>query len=161
MTGDNSENPALEGFVARLKYFHECCGRPPYRRLAETSARLAELYGERDLPALSAAAVSEVLGGRRKRFPSSAWVASFVLCCQRRAWEIGVIDEDPGVRTLPEWQAALQAARHALEPAGAAAARDAAAGPRGHRGAMVRDGMPGAARWAAGSLAEASGPSTG
>lgn len=111
---DNGSRPPGPGeFIAELNALYESCNRPPYRKLAEISEHLSELYGRRGLPVLSATAVFEVLAGRRKRLPSSAWVASFILCCQRRAWETGVLANDPGIAALPEWQARLRAAQTA------------------------------------------------
>ncbi|QXJ25543.1 hypothetical protein AGRA3207_007053 [Actinomadura graeca] len=111
MTDDSARPTGPEDFIAELNAFYESCNRPPYRKLAETSEHLGELYGRRGLPVLSATAVFEVLAGRRKRVPTSAWVASFILCCQRRAWETGVRSSDPGISTLPHWQSRLRAAQ--------------------------------------------------
>ncbi|TDD65515.1 hypothetical protein E1293_40175 [Actinomadura darangshiensis] len=113
MIDSGSRPPGTGGFVAELNAFYESCNRPPYRKLADISERLTALYGKRGLPVLSATAVFEVLAGRRKRAPSSAWVASFVLCCQRRAWETGVLASDPGISTLPGWQSRLRTAQSA------------------------------------------------
>lgn len=114
---DTSSPPAEPAdFIGALRALYDSCNRPSYRRLAETSERLGELYGRHGLPGLSSSGVFEVLAGRRKRPPSSAWVASFVLCCQRLGWEAGIIPSDPGIRTLPDWQARLRAARD-VQPA--------------------------------------------
>ncbi|WP_067462382.1 hypothetical protein [Actinomadura macra] len=111
MTEDSARPTGPGDFIAELNAFYESCNRPPYRKLAEISEHLGELYGKRGLPVLSATAVFEVLAGRRKRVPTSAWVASFILCCQRRAWETGVRPSDPGIDTLPHWQSRLRAAQ--------------------------------------------------
>jgi hypothetical protein len=114
---DSGSRPAgADDFVAELNSFYDSCNRPPYRKLAGISERLTALYGKRGLPVLSATAIFEVLAGRRKRAPSSAWVASFVLCCQRRAWETGVLTSDPGISTLPGWQSRLRTAQSAPPP---------------------------------------------
>ncbi|MFD0687132.1 hypothetical protein [Actinomadura fibrosa] len=110
MIDDSARPGGSEDFIAALNAFYVSCNRPPYRKLAELSEQLSDLYGKRGLPVLSATAVFEVLAGRRKRLPSSAWVASFILCCQRRAWETGVLPVDPGIEALPSWQARLRAA---------------------------------------------------
>ncbi|GAA2152532.1 hypothetical protein [Actinomadura napierensis] len=121
MIDDASRPTGPEDFIAALNALYDSCNRPPYRKLAEISEHLGDLYGRRDLPSLSTTGIFDVLAGRRKRAPSSAWVASFVLCCQRRAWETGVRADDPGIASLPPWQARLRAARAASRPAPPAA----------------------------------------
>lgn len=108
-------NPAGAAFLAKLKEFRGQCGSPSCRELAAISDEVVELHKERKLPRLSASAVSEILGGKRADLPSSAWVTSFVLCCQRYAWNIGRLAEDPGLGSLPAWQEELQIARAAIE----------------------------------------------
>ncbi|WP_242902196.1 hypothetical protein [Actinomadura terrae] len=138
---DTSSRPAgPEDFIAELNAFYESCNRPPYRKLAEISEHLGELYGRRGLPVLSATAVFEVLAGRRKRAPTSAWVASFILCCQRRAWETGVRSSDPGISTLPHWQSRLRAAQSA--PAERAAERAEGAAPQPRNSPEARSPVP-------------------
>src|SRR5437868_1140593 len=112
MTDDSARPMGPGDFIAELNAFYVSCNQPPYRKLAEISENLCELYGKRGLPVLSATAAFEVLAGRRKRVPTSAWVASFILCCQRRAWETGVRPSDPGISTLPYWQSRLRAAQN-------------------------------------------------
>ncbi|MDL4820487.1 hypothetical protein [Actinomadura opuntiae] len=116
MIDDASRPTGPEDFITALNALYDACNRPPYRKLAEISEHLGELYGRRDLPSLSTTGIFDVLAGRRKRAPSSAWVASFVLCCQHRAWETGVRGDDPGIASLPVWQARLRAARTPSRP---------------------------------------------
>ncbi|SEG48029.1 hypothetical protein SAMN04489712_105453 [Thermomonospora echinospora] len=127
-------NPVVAAFVAQLREFHLACGAPAYRSLVDVSGRLADLYPEqvreRNLPKLSVSAISEVLGGRRAGLPSAGWVVSFVLACQRRAFETFVISADPGVDTVPTWIERLQQARTALAPECAASGEQPAAGER-------------------------------
>jgi hypothetical protein len=109
-----------EAFLAQLRALHRECGAPSFRKLTKISRELSRLYpdpqgAERDLPALSASAVSEILAGNRKDLPSSDWVASFVLCCQRWAIKVGSRTDDLGTRILPDWQERLRAA-HAERP---------------------------------------------
>jgi hypothetical protein len=111
---------AKEAFVARLAAFHRECGGPSFGSLEKISQDLPQLYpgpwgSERNLPKLSVTALSEVLAGKRKKLPTPHWLASFVLCCQRRAAEACVIPDDPGISTLPGWQAALRAASEARD----------------------------------------------
>jgi hypothetical protein len=79
------------------------------------SRRLLELYPDhlqgRDLPRLSVAAISEILNGHRAGLPSAEWVATFVLACQRRAFESCVLMDDPGPGTLPDWMTWYRQAR--------------------------------------------------
>jgi hypothetical protein len=101
-------------FTAALRQFHAECGAPTYRSLTAIAPRLPKLYPElrtRDLPGLSVAAISEILGGRRAGPPQAAWVTVFVLSCQRRAWEEGFLDTDPGTETARQW---LQRLQHVL-----------------------------------------------
>ncbi|MVZ99546.1 hypothetical protein F8568_003970 [Actinomadura sp. LD22] len=114
MIDDASRPAGPDDFIGALNALYDSCNRPPYRKLAEVSEHLGELYGRRDLPSLSTTGIFDVLAGRRKRLPSAAWVASFVLCCQRRAWQTGVRSDDPGTASLPGWQARLRAARSAV-----------------------------------------------
>jgi hypothetical protein len=65
----------------------------------------------RDLPRPSVTAISEVLNGKRADLPPTGWVVSFVLACQRRAFETCVLMTDPGPDVLPEWLAQLRQAR--------------------------------------------------
>jgi hypothetical protein len=118
MTADSY--PASQGkdmFASRLKKFHSECLRPSYKNLAQISRELPRLYPdfEGDLRHLSPAAISEILNGRRERPPDPGWVASFVLSCQRWAWRMRMISDDPGPGSLPQWYAALSAA-HAGPP---------------------------------------------
>jgi hypothetical protein len=128
MIDDVSRPTGPDDFIGALNALYDSCNRPPYRKLAEVSEHLGDVYGRRDLPSLSTTGIFDVLAGRRKRLPSAAWVASFVLSCQRRAWETGVRPDDPGTASLPGWQARLRAARSAARdvppprpPAGGAA----------------------------------------
>jgi hypothetical protein len=107
-----------DAFIADLNAFREDCGNPPSNKLAKLSRSLPRLYAdahgaERDLPCLSSTAICEILAGKRRRLPSADWVASFVLCCQRWAADIGARPDDPGTRSLPAWQARLRAAQSA------------------------------------------------
>lgn len=111
MTRKYLTSPAHEAFCAELRALYIACGKPSYRNLASLSKRLTSLYGQRNLPQLSSTAVCEILAGRRKDLPSAAWLASFVLCCQRSGWAAGNLDEDPGPLTLPGWQERLRAAQ--------------------------------------------------
>ncbi len=92
MTRKGPEGTGKDAFIALLKVCHEESGRPSYAVLAATSQELPRLYP----PALGAkchflplpvSTISEVLGGKRKGLPPLDWVASFVLCCQRHAYE--------------------------------------------------------------------------
>ncbi len=115
MTRKGPEGTGKDAFIALLKVCHEESGRPSYAVLAATSQELPRLYP----PALGAkchflplpvSTISEVLGGKRKGLPPLDWVASFVLCCQRHAYERHLLSRDPGTSSLPWW--ARQLAQH-------------------------------------------------
>jgi hypothetical protein len=113
---DDAKQAALEAFINELKRFYAVdCGRPSLRELAKKSEWMMKRYPDRKLQALSPTAISEVLNHRRKSFPTSAWLASLILSCQRCAWELGVIPEDPGFATLPDWHRRLREAREQAE----------------------------------------------
>jgi hypothetical protein len=98
-------------FALALREFHARCGAPSYRSVVVTARRLEGLYPdlrERNLPGLSVTAISEVLSGRRAGPPQAGWVLVFVLSCQRRAWEEGMLESDPGMQTAREWMERLQ-----------------------------------------------------
>ncbi|MGI8331231.1 hypothetical protein ACRYCC_14800 [Actinomadura scrupuli] len=84
--------------------------------------RLEEIYtiphGLTSLPTYTKTTVSETLNGHRKGLPDSAWLASFVLSCQRLAFEAKVIPTDPGTSSLPAWQTALREAEAEAERLG-------------------------------------------
>jgi hypothetical protein len=115
MSNKYANNPVRDAFIEALNAFYVSCGEPPYGIFAEYSKRLGDLYpdphGRESLHGLSKSAVCETLAGRRKSLPTPAWLASFVLCCQRLAYEAAVITEDPGTSTLPGWQSRLRAAK--------------------------------------------------
>jgi hypothetical protein len=102
-------------FISELRTFYEECGSPTHKQLANLSKDLPNLYplpsGERRLPYLSKATISEILAGKRRGLPASEWVASFVLACQRCAVNVGILDDDPGPSSLPGWQDRLRAAK--------------------------------------------------
>jgi hypothetical protein len=104
---DRQQDPVVAAFAAQLREFYGQCGAPTYRSLAATSLRLTELYPGslqgRDLMPLSVTAISEVMNGRRAGLPRAAWVVAFILSCQRRAVETGVLDTDPATQTVPDW----------------------------------------------------------
>lgn len=113
---NDAAHDALEAFIRELKRFYAVeCGRPSMRELARKSEWMIKRYPDRKLQVLSPTAIADVLNHRRKSFPTSAWLASLILACQRCAWELGVIPEDPGFITLPEWHRRLREAREACE----------------------------------------------
>jgi hypothetical protein len=105
---EKSRDDSARALLEKLRDFYTACGRPQYKEIAEISERLEQLYplkegSKRGLPALSRSGISEVLTGRRKKLPAARWLSAFVLSCQRRGWEIGALDSDPGPTTLPKW----------------------------------------------------------
>jgi hypothetical protein len=123
MTEDDRAARGKAAFIAELRNLHEQCGKPYYKKLAAISEHLPQLYPppqgvECRYLTLSVSAISEILAGKRKGLPSFDWVASFVLCCQRWAFEVNAATADPGVSTLPEW-ARRRAAHSRSDDAGA------------------------------------------
>jgi hypothetical protein len=102
-------------FIAQLRDHHTRCGKPTYHKIAELSLNVSMRYPSRTtggppcrgadthLVTLSVSAISEILADKRKGLPSFPWIASFVLCCNQWASEIGTIAADPGRDVLPEW----------------------------------------------------------
>lgn len=132
-------SPAVAAFAAQLKEFYGQCGAPTYRSLAKISLRLAELYPDslqgRDLTPLSVAVISEVLNGRRAGLPRAPWVVTFVLSCQRRAVETGILETDPGPQTVTGWIQRWRQAWATAQTARAVAPPSPAPGPyKPHRG---------------------------
>jgi hypothetical protein len=110
MTGKRQLTPAEAAFLAEFVACYELCGSPPYRWLVRASG---ELHRQEGLPSLSNGAISEILNGHR--LPTSAWMASFIRCCHKHAFQIGRFTRDPGKDGLPEWQEKLEAARRAAK----------------------------------------------
>lgn len=107
----NTCNDPRSAFYDELHRFYELdCGAPHVRDVAEVSRRLKEL-SDRGLPELSRTCVWDLVNGRRRNLPNAEVLASLILCLQRRAYEIGVLAEDPGPATLPEWHRRLRVAR--------------------------------------------------
>jgi hypothetical protein len=117
----------LDQFVAELADFMTACGPPSLRRLQSISKQLGQHYGSqyRNVPELTRTTLSAVLNRQRMKFPPAQWVTSFVLSCQRAAWESGITKEDPGPGSLPEWHKRLHAYR-ALDGRRSASASDPA-----------------------------------
>ncbi len=96
-------------FILALREFWADCGIPPYRVIARVSLDLRERYHlpeeQKRLPSLSAAAISEILAGKRRGMPSSGWVASFVLACQYQSVRAGRRRRDQGLAILSHWSA--------------------------------------------------------
>jgi hypothetical protein len=141
----------LGKFIRLLDRLRDACGRPSLRELSRVSRKVKDLYGRRypNLPAeLSLTALSDVLGGRRKKPPTWNWVALYVLSCQRFAAESG-LRPDPQDATLPTWNLRLQAVRRSdvISPADEQVIPEDAAGlpPRTPPSAM-RPGLPSSAR---------------
>lgn len=112
--GFPEKDAGKDAFIASLRAFRQDCGAPSYRRLARISQDLRTLYpapGEVpcELAEMSLTAISETLAGKRKGLPALDWVASFVLSCQRWAFQERLIGHDPGTRVLPAWARLHQA----------------------------------------------------
>jgi hypothetical protein len=110
--GDTSAaGPGRAGFAALLREHYNRCLRPHYRDLTEIAGQLHELYPDfrGDLQPLSAAAISEILAG--KRLPQPGWLAAFVLACEvSKARRTGRAGPYPGPGSLSQWYITLGAA---------------------------------------------------
>jgi hypothetical protein len=128
-------------FIAQLRDHHARCGKPAYHKIAALSLDVSMRYpsrtpggppcggAETHLVTLSVSAISEILADKRKGLPSFPWIATFVLCCNQWASEIGTIAADPGRDVLPEWAKRRELAEQARTAGPAARSR----GPRGIR----------------------------
>ncbi|WP_433332057.1 hypothetical protein [Spirillospora sp. CA-294931] len=111
-------HPPRDKFAAELKQFHRRCGKPRYRAIVKMLAVLQKEQPELKMVenvTFSKSGISEVLNARRNGLPSSDWVASFVLCCQRLAVITGNMESDPGRDGLWSWQEALREAEDQAE----------------------------------------------
>lgn len=102
------------------------------RTVVRTSGDLRTHYQRSDDPpcrlyALSLAAISEILAGKRRGLPTFDWVANYVLSCQRHAVRQRLGRRDQGTTVLPYWLNiyALHAADAAGDASAAAEARSA------------------------------------
>ncbi|GAA2590758.1 hypothetical protein SMC26_06320 [Actinomadura fulvescens] len=105
-------HPVRDAFAARLRRFYADCGRPRYKLIIELAPRLPGLYPDLEnvTTTFSKSALSENLHGRRETMPDPAWLACFVLCCQRLGFESGHLAKDPGRASLLDWQRRLSEA---------------------------------------------------
>lgn len=128
------DHPVRDEFLAKLRAFYTDCGSPRYRLIVTMSQRLNELYPNPhrwdSLPTFSPSALSETLNGHRRALPEPGWVTSFVLCCQRIAYETGHLPSDPGRSSLDHWQTLLRQAEAESERLGL----PGRPGPRGRAG---------------------------
>jgi hypothetical protein len=110
-------HPVRDAFLARLRAFYADCGSPKPKEIVQMAQRLQEIYsddhGLRSLSTtFSTTGISETLNGYRKTLPDPVWVACFILCCQRLAYEAGTYTHDPGRSSLPAWQSMLKDAEN-------------------------------------------------
>jgi tetratricopeptide (TPR) repeat protein len=110
MTSELQRRTLRDVFYDGLRNFWDACGPPTLRPITKISNQLDELYGEqyRNLPALPRQTLSDLINRKREGFPAAGLLSSFILSCQRYAFENGVIDHDPGPASLPGWHERLQ-----------------------------------------------------
>ncbi|HEU5160047.1 MAG TPA: hypothetical protein VFU43_23825 [Streptosporangiaceae bacterium] len=124
---DANSGAALRSFVEQLNELYQRAGPPKLSRLRQLSEQVVVNQGVTGLRVLAESTTSDILSGKRTRFPDWPWVASFVTACWMAATETAI---DPGhLGSVEEWRIRYRKARSAAgDPV---ASGDAAAGPAG------------------------------
>lgn len=139
---------ALRDFVAQLNELYQRAGPPKLSRLRQLSEQVVVRQGVTGLRVLAESTTSDILSGKRTRFPDWPWVASFVTACWMAATETAI---DPGqLGSVEEWRIRYRKARSAAgDPvtgdATAPAGEPALVAPVG-TGAAAPDGLTPAMR---------------
>ncbi|MBT2207222.1 MULTISPECIES: hypothetical protein [Actinomadura] len=108
--------PAHQLMVNCLYHSHIQHGQPPLPQILRTLKRLPELYtdfaGAADGTGLSSTAnIQKIIMGSHHSLPSAVQLSRLILAFQHLAWADGVLRSNPGLSTLPGWQALLSEAR--------------------------------------------------
>jgi hypothetical protein len=150
---DAGSAAALRDFVEQLNELYQRAGPPKLSRLRQLSEQVVVRQGVTGLRVLAESTTSDILSGKRTRFPDWPWVASFVTACWMAATETAI---DPGhLGSVEEWRIRY---RKALGAAGDPVTADASAPP----GEPVPPApAPGAAPAADAAAGEAAGESPG
>ncbi|HEX6470640.1 MAG TPA: hypothetical protein VF069_16190 [Streptosporangiaceae bacterium] len=121
---DADRAAALRDFVAQLNELYQRAGPPKLSRLRQLSEQVVVNQGVTGLRVLAESTTSDILSGKRSRFPEWPWVASFVTACWMAATETAI---DPGqLGSVEEWRVRFRKARSA---AGEPVTGDALAAP--------------------------------
>ncbi|HZB31656.1 MAG TPA: hypothetical protein VE465_15965 [Streptosporangiaceae bacterium] len=102
---------ALRDFVVQLNELYQRAGPPKLSRLRQLSEQVVVRQGVTGLRVLAESTTSDILSGKRTRFPDWPWVASFVTACWMAATETAI---DPGhLGSVEEWRIRYRKARSA------------------------------------------------
>ena len=108
---DASSAAALRNFVEQLNELYQRAGPPKLSRLRQLSEQVVVRQGVTGLRVLAESTTSDILSGKRTRFPDWPWVASFVTACWMAATETAI---DPGhLGSVEEWRIRYRKARNA------------------------------------------------
>jgi hypothetical protein len=108
---DANSAAALRNFVEQLNELYQRAGPPKLSRLRQLSEQVVVRQGVTGLRVLAESTTSDILSGKRTRFPDWPWVASFVTACWMAATETAI---DPGhLGSVEEWRIRYRKARNA------------------------------------------------
>jgi hypothetical protein len=108
---DAGSAAALRSFVEQLNELYQRAGPPKLSRLRQLSEQVVVRQGVTGLRVLAESTTSDILSGKRTRFPDWPWVASFVTACWMAATETAI---DPGhLGSVEEWRIRYRKARSA------------------------------------------------
>jgi hypothetical protein len=108
---DAGSAAALRDFVEQLNELYQRAGPPKLSRLRQLSEQVVVRQGVTGLRVLAESTTSDILSGKRTRFPDWPWVASFVTACWMAATETAI---DPGhLGSVEEWRIRYRKARSA------------------------------------------------
>jgi len=108
---DANSAAALRNFVEQLNELYQRAGPPKLSRLRQLSEQVVVRQGVTGLRVLAESTTSDILSGKRTRFPDWPWVASFVTACWMAATETAI---DPGhLGSVEEWRIRYRKARGA------------------------------------------------
>jgi hypothetical protein len=108
---DANRAAALQNFIEQLNELYQRAGPPKLSRLRQLSEQVVVRQGVTGLRVLAESTTSDILSGKRSRFPDWPWVASFVTACWMAATETAI---DPGqLGSVEEWRIRYRKARSA------------------------------------------------
>jgi hypothetical protein len=106
---DSERAASLQNFIEQLNELYQRAGPPKLSRLRQLSEQVVVGQGVTGLRVLAESTTSDILSGKRRRFPEWPWVASFVTACWMAATETAI---DPGqLGSVEEWRVRFRKAR--------------------------------------------------
>jgi hypothetical protein len=106
---DTERAASLQNFIDELNELYQRAGPPKLSRLRRLSEQVVVGQGVTGLRVLAESTTSDILSGKRSRFPEWPWVASFVTACWMAATETAI---DPGqLGSVEEWRMRFRKAR--------------------------------------------------